>query len=190
MKKKITKKAEDASLFFKKNFWKFFAGFVLLIALSWMFNVPITTIILIIFLVLMASFSTFYFNYASAPINFELVKLAAIAVAYTQGAFLGIIVGVSSTIASKALIGRMDEKIAFSATAISIIALLAHIFNEVDFVLLGIILVGIYNVVMFFMSMVAGGDLGWNLPYEGTNFIINAMLFAILGPILLPILSG
>ena len=190
MNKKISKKAEDMSLFFKKNFWKFFAAFAVLVVISWMFEIPLSTIVLMIFLILIASFSTFYFNYASIPVNFELVKISTIVVAYTNGFFLGILVGVISTVAGKALIGRVDEKIVFSIVSISIVALLAHFFSQADILILGVILVGIYNVVMFFISMLAGGDLGWNLPYEGTNFIINGILFVIAGPLLVAVLSG
>lgn len=159
------------------------------IALSLLFGTSIFSIIAIAGLIMVASFSTFYFNYVSAPVNFELVKLSTILVAYTHGIMPGLAVGILSTVLGKVLIGRIDEKLPISVAAISVVAVAASLFGGVGIVALGITLVAIYNVVMFSITMLMGGDLAWNVPYEGTNFLINVVLFTRVAPLLLLLLK-
>lgn len=173
----------------KKNLWKLVLASAGIIALSFLFGTSVITIATMIILIMVASFSTFYFNYVNAPVNFELVKLSTILVAYTQGIAAGLIVGILSTIVGKVLIGRIDEKLPISVVAISIVAVLASLFNEASIEILGIALVGLYNLTLFSVSVATGGDIGWNLPYEGTNFAINFVLFTRVAPLLLPLLA-
>ena len=179
---------------FRKHYLKVIIGFVLMIIISLVSGVSVQTLLVSAVLVLLASFSTFYFNYANVPVNFELVKMATILMAYSHGIAAGLIVGIISTIAGKILIGRIDEKLPISIAAIAIVAVAAgvapHLFSGVSVVWLGIILVGIYNVALFSLSVAMGGDVGWNLPYEGTNFAINFILFTRIAPFLLPLVQS
>ena len=184
---KITR--EQTALFLKKNVMKISLVTIGMIALSLLSGISVITIAMLTLLILIASASTFYFNYINAPVNFELVKMSTILAAYTQGIPAGLIVGILSTIAGKVLIGRIDEKLPLSVAAISIVAILAGLFNSAEISVLGIFLVGLYNIALFSISMLTGGDLKWNLPYESTNFIINALLFSRIAPLLIPLLQ-
>jgi len=175
---------EGAFKFVRKNIAKLLVSLALLIVVSLILGISAQTLLTVVVFILLASMSTFYFNYVSAPINFELVKLFTILTAYNYGLALGLTVGVLSTIIGKVLIGRIDEKLPISVAAISVVAVLAAIFSTADIVVLGIFLVGLYNVSLLTISLATGGDIGWNVPYEGTNFVINFILFTRIAPFL------
>ena len=183
--KKLSRK--EALELLKKHYVKLAVVFVLIIGISLVSGASVKTITALLVLILLASFSTFYFNYVNVPVNFELVKLATILTAYSHGITAGLIVGIVSTIAGKVLIGRIDEKLPISIIAIATVATLAGLFSGADIVILGIALVGIYNVALFALGTAMGGQVGWNLPYEGTNFLINFVLFTRIAPLLLPL---
>lgn len=168
----------------RSNIWKAAAAIAALLAVSLLFGIPVKMVVAVSVFIVAASFSTFYFNYVSVPVNFELVKLFTVVTAATYGLWPGILVGVSSTLFGKVLIGRIDEKLPLSIAAIALVALAASLFSGGSIASLGIILVLSYNVAMFALSMLMGGDLAWNLPYEGSNFLINLFLFAKVAPLL------
>jgi len=174
---------------FRKHFLKLIFAVVVLVALSLLFGTSVKTIIFAIILILLGAFSTFYFNYVVAPVNFELVKLGTILMAYTHGIAAGLMVGILATILGKVLIGRIDEKLPISVIAISLVAVGAGLFPGANIVVLGIALVGLYNIALFSITQATGGDLGWNIPYEGTNFLINFILFTRIAPFLVPLLQ-
>lgn len=186
---KAVSKREAVANFLRSNTKKIAAAVAALALFSLLFGIPVKTTFVVLFLILAASFSTFYFNYFRAPINFELVKLSTILVAVTHGLLPGLAVGIASTFFGKVLIGRIDEKLPLSMLTISIIAVAAAIFNSADITTLGITLVFAYNVTMFVITQVMGGDLAWNIPYEGTNLLFNAFLFAKAAPLLLPLVQ-
>ncbi len=175
--------------FFRKHFLKLAISAAALLLVSLILGVSLKTAFLLAFLILLASFSTFYFNYVVVPVNFELVKMSTILAAYTHGVAAGLAVGIFSTILGKVLIGRIDDKLPVSVAAISILAVAAGLFSPANIVVLGIVLVGIYNTALFALTHIMGGDLGWNLPYEGTNFFFNFILFTRIAPLLLPLLQ-
>ena len=179
----------QAYAFLRKHSAKLAAAAVAVVALSLLLGTSITAMAAIIGLIAVAAFSTFYFNYVSLPINFELVKLSTILVAYTQGIAAGLVVGVLSTIIGKVLIGRIDERLPISVAAISAVAVLAGLFSGADITVLGTGLAALYSASMFAISMMLGGDLGWNLPYEGSSFLINFVLFTRIAPLILPLLQ-
>lgn len=172
-----------------KNYMKLIFAAIAAVILSLLFGSSVKLIVLSAILILLASFSTFYFNYMTAPVNLELVKLSTILMAYTHGIAAGLLVGILSTIFGKVLIGRIDEKLPISVAAISLLAVAAGIFSEANIATLGIVLVGLYNISLFSISMAMGGDLGWNIPYEGTDFLINIILFTRIAPLLVPLLQ-
>ncbi|MBI2663931.1 hypothetical protein HYX10_01155 [Candidatus Woesearchaeota archaeon] len=167
---------------------KVLTGIVFVALLSMLLGASVNTVAAALLLITVAAFSTFYFNYFTAPVNFELVKMSTILMAYTHGIVAGLIVGVLSTIIGKVLIGRIDEKLPISVAAISLVAVAAALMPAAGIATLGIILVAAYNVSMFAISLATGGDIGWNLPYEGTNFVINAVLFSRVAPLIAPLL--
>ncbi len=175
--------------FFRRHFIKMVISAAALPFISLLFGVSVKTAFLMILLILLASFSTFYFNYVVVPVNFELVKMSTILAAYTHGIAAGLAVGIFSTILGKVLIGRIDDKLPVSVAAISLLAVAAGLFSSVNIAVLGIVLVGIYNIALFTLTHVMGGDLGWNLPYETTNFFFNFMIFTRIAPLLLPLLQ-
>lgn len=175
--------------FFRRHFLKLAISAAALLLLSLILGVSVKTVFFMALLTILASFSTFYFNYVVVPVNFELVKMSTILVAYTHGIAAGLAVGIFSTILGKVLIGRIDDKLPVSVVAISLLAVAAGIFSPANIVVLGIILVGIYNIALFTLTHVMGGGLGWNLPYEATNFFFNFMLFTRIAPLLLPLLQ-
>lgn len=177
-------KLAAAGDFVRGNVKKIAAAIVVLLAFSLVFNVSVKTVFAIPLLILAASFSTFYFNYFSAPINFELVKLATIVAAASYGLVPGLAVGLASTFFGKVLIGRVDEKLPFSMLMISVIAVAAAMFSGAGITALGITLVLAYNVTMLSLSLLMGGDLAWNVPYEATNLLFNVFLFVKLAPLL------
>ncbi len=172
---------QQAAFIRKYGLYGLISAGVLLLA-SLLFGAALETILLALLLIVIASFSTFYFNYVSAPINLELVKFSTIIMAFHSGVWAALIVGISSTLIGKILIGRIDEKLPISIIAISTVAVLASVLSGGDIVVVGIVLVGLYNVVMFIVSMMLGGDLGWNLPYEASSFIFNLLLFTRIVP--------
>ena len=175
--------------FFKRQYLKLVISTGAVLLFSLLLGVSVKTVLLMALLILLASFSTFYFNYVVVPVNFELVKMSTILAAYTHGIAAGLIVGISSTILGKVLIGRIDDKLPISVAAISLLAVAAGLFSGADIVVLGILLVGFYNIAVFSLTHVMGGDIMWNLPYEGTNFVFNFILFARIAPLLLPLLQ-
>ncbi len=175
--------------FFKRHYLKTLLSTAAVMVLSLLIGVSVKTVLLMALLIILASFSTFYFNYVVVPVNFELVKISTILAAYTHGIAAGLVVGVSSTILGKVLIGRIDEKLPISVAAISLLAVAAGLFPSAGIAVLGIVLVGFYNVALFFLTHAMGGDIMWNLPYEGTNFVFNFILFSRIAPFLLPLLQ-
>ncbi|MBI2142893.1 hypothetical protein HYU20_00945 [Candidatus Woesearchaeota archaeon] len=186
---KAVSKREAVADFLRGNTKKIAVAVAALALFSLLFGIPVKTTFVVLFLILAASFSTFYFNYFRAPVNFELVKLSTIIVAVTHGLLPGLAVGVASTFFGKVLIGRVDEKLPLSMLTISIIAVAAAIFNAADITTLGITLVFAYNVTMLALSIMMGGDLAWNIPYEGTNFLFNVFLFVKVAPLLLQLVQ-
>ena len=173
----------------KKHYLKaIFAVFALFI-LSYLFNTSVKSLIVMAVFIVMGSFSTFYFNYARPPIHFETVKLGTILTAVAYGIYPAIVVGVVSTFFGKVLIGRIDEKLPISMIGISLVAVCAGIFSGASIAQLGILLVLAYNIVMFTLTQVLGGDLAWNLPYEASNFLVNLFWFTRIAPWLLPIID-
>lgn len=161
----------------KKHYMKGVMFVVFALLISWIFGVAFKTIFFILFFIVLGSISTFYYNYFVAPIHFELVKLGTILVGAAFGLVEGIVVGILATIIGKILIGRVDEKILISLLSISILAVVAAFISPSSIVTVGIILVIIYNAVNFTLVMLSGGDLAWNLPYHGSNIVINYILF-------------
>ncbi|MBI3036603.1 hypothetical protein HYY73_02505 [Candidatus Woesearchaeota archaeon] len=182
-------KLAAAGDFIRGNVKKIAAAMAVLLIFSLVFNVSVKTVFAIPLLILAASFSTFYFNYFNAPINFELVKLATIVAAVAYGPAQGLAVGLASTFFGKVLIGRVDEKLPLSMLTISIIAVAAAVFSGSGITALGITLVLAYNVTMFSLSLLTGGDLAWNIPYEATNFAFNVFLFMKVAPLLLQVIT-
>ncbi len=181
----MAKKLEAVAGFLRNNKGRMLVAIIALLLISLFFGISLKTVLIIPTLVVVASFSTFYFNYFIAPVNFELVKLATILTTVAYGFLPGLTVGVASTFFGKVLIGRIDEKLPLSMLMISLIAVAAAIFSTASITALGITLVLAYNVTMFALSMLLGGDLAWNLPYEGTNFVFNVFLFTKVAPFLL-----
>lgn len=177
-------KREAVADFLRSNAKRIALAIAGLVVLSLIFGISVKTTFVVLLLILAASFSTFYFNYFRAPVNFELVKLSTIVVAVSHGLLPGLAVGIASTFFGKVLIGRIDEKLPLSMLTISIIAVTAAVFNAADITTLGITLVAAYNVTMFVITQVMGGDLAWNLPYEGTNLLFNVFLFMKVAPTL------
>ncbi len=171
--------------FIRANLKRIIAALSILLLFSLVFNVSFKSVIVLPLLVLIASFSTFYFNYVSLPVNFELVKLSTILASASYGLLPGLAVGVSSTFFGKVLIGRIDEKLPLSMIMISLVAIAASIFGGAGITAVGIALVILYNLAMLFLSQVMGGDLAWNLPYEATNFLFNLFLFVKVAPFLI-----
>lgn len=180
---------EHAYSILRKNMGKIALATAAIVGFSLISGTSVVAIVVIATLIVLASLSTIYFNWVSAPVNFELVKLSTIVVAYTHGIFAGLIVGILSTVAGKVLIGRIDEKLPVSVAAISCLAILAGVFSSTNITFLGIALTGLYNISLFGISMASGGDFGWNLPYEATNFAINLVLFTRIAPFLVPLLG-
>ncbi len=177
-------KREAVAEFIRGNTKKIAFAIAGLLIFSLLFGIPVKTTFVVLLLILAASFSTFYFNYFRAPVNFELVKLSTILVAASHGLLPGLAVGIASTFFGKVLIGRIDEKLPLSMVTISVIAIAAAIFSSTNITTLGITLVFAYNVTMFVLTQVMGGDIAWNLPYEGTNLLFNVFLFIKIAPIL------
>ncbi|MBI2581253.1 hypothetical protein HYV85_05625 [Candidatus Woesearchaeota archaeon] len=186
----MAKKLEAVAGFLRDNKGKMLVAIAALLLVSLFFGIPVKTVFIIPLLVAAASFSTFYFNYFVAPVNFELVKLATVLAAVAYGFLPGLAVGVASTFLGKVLIGRIDEKLPLSMLTISLIALAAAIFSSANITALGVTLVLAYNVTMFSLTQLMGGDLMWNLPYEGTNFVFNMFLFVKVAPFLLQVMGS
>ncbi|MBI2176383.1 hypothetical protein HYU40_03500 [Candidatus Woesearchaeota archaeon] len=181
-------KREAVADFLRSNVKRIALAIAGLLVFSLLFGISVKTTFVIILLIVAASFSTFYFNYFRAPVNFELVKLSTIVAAVSYGLLPGLAVGIASTFFGKVLIGRIDEKLPLSMLTISMIAVAAAIFDAADITTLGITLVVAYNITMFAITQFMGGDLAWNLPYEGTNLLFNVLLFAKVAPVLLQII--
>lgn len=182
MVKTASSKLQAIADYLRENTKVIIAIVAVLLLISIIFDVQVKTVIILPLLILTASFSTFYFNYVVVPVNFELVKMATILAAVSYGFWQGLAVGIASTFFSKVLIGRVDEKLPLSMLTISIIAVAAAIFSTANITTLGITLVLAYNVTMFALTQLMGGDLMWNLPYEATNFAFNVFLFTKIAP--------
>lgn len=190
MVKTASSKLQAIADYLRENTKVIIAAAAVLFLISIIFDVQVKTVIIVPLLILAASFSTFYYNYVVIPVNFELVKMATVLSAVAYGLLPGLIVGIASTFFGKVLIGRIDEKLPLSMLTISIIAVAAAIFSTANITTLGITLVLAYNVTMFTLTQLMGGDLMWNLPYEGTNFAFNVLLFTKAAPVLLHFMSS
>ena len=176
---------EKLRSFIRRNVRKVGLAMAALLIFSLVFNVSFKAVFLVVLLIIAASFSTFYFNYVSVPVNFELVKLATILTSVSHGWLAGLAVGMAATFFGKVLIGRVDEKLPMSMAVIALLAVAASLLSGVSITLLGIALVLAYNMLMLVLSMMMGGDLAWNIPYEVSNFIFNLFIFTKIAPILL-----
>lgn len=175
--------------FLRGNVKKIAVALAALLLFSLVFNVSVKAVIVIPLLIAMASFSTFYFNYVSLPVNFELVKLSTILTGVSYGLLPAIAVGIISTFFGKVLIGRIDEKLPLSMIMISLVAVAASIFSGAGITTLGIALALAYNAAMLFLGQVMGGDLAWNLPYEASSFLFNLFLFLKVAPLLIELIK-
>ena len=173
----------------KKHWVKAVFVLLLLFGISYVFNTSFKMIVVMTVFIVLGSFSTLYFNYVRPPIHFETVKLGTVLVAVAYGIIPGIVVGVVSTLLGRVLIGYIDERLPISLVTISGVAIAASIFSAPDIAILGIALVLSYNITMFAISTFLGGDIGWNLPYEGSNFLINLLWFTKVAPWLLPLIA-
>ena len=176
---------EKLRSFIQNNVRKVAVAIAALLLLSLVFQSHIKMVLIISILILAASFSTFYFNYVSLPVNFELVKLATILTSVSYGFLPGLAVGIASTFFGKVLIGRVDEKLPMSMAVIALLAMAASIFSGTSITALGIALVLAYNITMLALSLLMGGDLAWNIPYEASNFLFNLFIFTKIAPALL-----
>lgn len=177
--------------FLRRNVKRIALAIACLLLVSLIFDISPRALLAVPLLILVASFSTFYFNYVVLPVNFELVKLATVLASVAYGPLPGLAVGVASTFFGKVLIGRIDEKLPLSMLAISAMALAAAFFHSPGNIAgLGMALVAAYNLAMLGLSQAMGGDLAWNVPYEGTNLLFNLFLFSKIAPVLLQLLSG
>ena len=181
-------KSEALKNFFRHNTMKIAVAIAGLLFFSLLFDISIKTTFIVLALIFAASFSTFYFNYVAVPINFELVKLSTILTTVSYGFLPGLAVGIASTFFGKVIIGRVDEKLPLSMLMISAIAVAAAIFSTANVTTLGITLVLAYNATMFALTKLMGGDLAWNIPYEGTNFVFNTILLVKVAPFLLQLM--
>ncbi len=176
--------------FLRGNVRKIAVAIAFLFVFSLAFNVSLKALLIVPTLIVLASFSTFYFNYIAMPVNFELVKLSTVLVSAAYGLFPGLAVGVASTFFGKVLIGRIDEKLPLSMLTISAMAIASAAFYTPGSIAgLGIALVLAYNVTMLVLSQLMGGDLAWNIPYEGTNFAFNFFLFKAVAPALIALMA-
>ncbi len=173
----------------KQHWIKAVGAVFLLFLLSVIFGTTVQRVFFIIVFIALGSMSTFYFNYVQVPIKFELIKLFTIMTGAVYGVVPALIVGISSVILGKVLISRIDERLFISVSIMAVVAILSALFVTPETIAVsGLILAGLYNVVVFTMSMLMGGDLLWNIPYEGSDFAINFVLFTSVAPVLVLIL--
>ena len=153
------------------------------------FGSAIKPLLIFAFLILVASFSTFYHNFFRSPVNFELVKLATITSSVAYGALAGILVGVSSDLLGRALSGRFDQDTITSLGAMIAIAVLASMFRTANIAILGILLVVAYYLMILPFLFLFGKDLARASVYIGSNLLFNAILFINVAPLLLNIIG-
>ena len=146
-------------------------------------------IIVVGIFIIVASFSTFYYNYFHSPVNFELVKFATIISSVAYGSLIGVSVGVITAIFSRIWSGRLDQRTLISIFGIIIIALAASILKGYDIKLLGIALVVLYHLITVPMSLSMGDNPGFTLTYAATNLLINSLLFLKLAPVVMRLVS-
>lgn len=152
------------------------------------FGYKLKVAVVLFALVAAASLSTFYYNYFHGPINFELIKLAAVLASVAYGITIGIIVGVLATVLSRLWSGRFDHRTLISIPGIVAVAVAAAMFSSHDIRALGAALVVLYHLLTAPISIAAGDSPSFTFTYAFTNIVFNAVIFYSLAPLLLALM--
>ncbi len=177
-----------ANLLRRDNFKKIAIAIALLLLICLLFGQKFKPVTAILLLMLLATFSTFYYNYFHSPVNIELVKFSTILVASAYGAFPGVIFGVIASIFSRIWGGRLDHRVFISLIGITTIAILAPMLSF-DILIAGIILTFIYHLITIPLSIALGDNPGFVITYALTNTAFNAIVFYSAAPFIFSIIK-
>src|SRR3989338_1623749 len=108
-----------------RHLGRYLIGLLCIIALIAYFGEGITFMVVMLGLILVGGFSTFYYNYFHGPLNIELIKFGAVIAAFEYGFWPSVIVGVSSTLLSRIWSGRFDHRTLVSVAGMLLISALS-----------------------------------------------------------------
>ncbi len=171
----------------KRKKWAFIiAGFLLAAYFLGISAADLSKMLIIIILLVVASFSTFYKRYFRAPPVFELMTFSTVFVTALYGLPTGLIFGAISQMASEALSGAVDAQIIIFVPARSMLALTTYIainfFNVTDFFVLGLLAILAYNLMVQPISWFMGDmqlrakTIYYTIFYTVCNFFIFKIL--------------
>ncbi|MBI3034610.1 hypothetical protein HYY72_05620 [Candidatus Woesearchaeota archaeon] len=172
-----------------ENYRKLAMLLVLILAAYLVLGSSFKLIVVVGIFVIVASFSTFYYNYVHSPVNFELVKFVTIISSVAYGFFVGISVGVITTIFSRIWSGRIDQRTLISIFGIAIISIAASMLKGYDIKLVGIALVALYHLITVPISLSIGDNPWFAMTYAATNLLINSFIFINLAPVVMGLAS-
>ncbi|MBI4175914.1 MAG: hypothetical protein HY518_01810 [Candidatus Aenigmarchaeota archaeon] len=138
-------------------------------------------------LLIIASLSTFYYNYFHSPFNFELVKLSSIVATFAYGLVPGIAMAVAATLFSRLLSSRLNQRAVGSLLGIVAAVGVAYLLQPWGVVAAGMAAVLVYHLINLPLSLSMGDNWGFASVYTLSNVFFNALLISRLAPFLLSV---
>ncbi len=158
---------------------RIFFSLVVLLVLSLLgFNIK-----LLLFLIISIVFNAMLANFQlkrGFPTDFELSTFSTVMVTLAFGLPWGIAIAIFSKLIASIYTGNVLADHFFMILTYINAAILAFLFSSLNPFIIGMIIVTINVVIMFFISKnILGLDITSNLSYTGTNFIFNFLVFSI-----------
>ncbi|MBI3033948.1 hypothetical protein HYY72_02215 [Candidatus Woesearchaeota archaeon] len=118
-----------ALVYFLKHKWIFILGFCLIL-FGYIRGVAIKNSVMIIVLILVASFSTYYKKYVKFTLGFELVTFATVLTTVAYGPMVGALVGFVSSIAAEVIPQLIDPSSFFWIISLPVSAFVVAFFSS------------------------------------------------------------
>ncbi len=166
-------------------------GTVILLLLKFLFNIDIK---LLVFLIMAAVFNSLLQTFQlerGLPTDFELSTLTTVIITLSFGIQWGIFNAIFSKLIASIYTGNVIADHFFMIATYINAAIISAIAGGANVLILGLIIVVINSILMFFISKnILGVDITSNLSYTGTNLIFNVLAFSIFSEMLFKILRG
>jgi hypothetical protein len=154
--------------------------FILVVALTFMLMVVyfsiLKNILLIVFLIAIASVSKMYHRLFRSHLGIDLVFFSCIIAAYRFGTATGLFVGWTSLVAADLLAGRFSHTSLISLIGLGTISIITPLFSEIPFITAGIIITVIYEIIVLPLYFLLGSDLFKILTFLVSHLVFNVFV--------------
>ncbi len=175
--------------FYRDNFKKIAFAMAIFLIIYLLLGQKFKALAIIVLLMIIATFSTFYYNYFHSPFNMELVKFTTILVSAAYGSLTGLVFGIATSIFSRIWGSRLDHRVFISLLGIVVVAAAAPMIS-LDIRIAGMILIIIYHSITIPISISLGDNPGFVIMHGVTNIFFNAIIFYFAGPFIFSIITS